>query len=566
MPQTIDIVESQNYEIPTDVHSIRVRLFGGSGAGEYVADASTNFAASAGGNGANTTFLGLFAGGGTGGGQGGKNQGGQGGSGGQTYNWTNLGASLSISNGSQGQIATGGAGGSVGGLTGVKGGDGTPGGASYTSFVFHVFNNETNQHIVTDTSTDLSVGFENPAAEGYGCDPNFGSKHYNVQFNTPFADNNYTISIYGVCQQAAGGSTSGPFYVSGISGKNANGFRVWFCRAGGNSYIRCFSIAADGIKAGAAGRGGGGSGAIETTLTRQMLLSSSTYAPGTIHQITIGSGGTSANSGSAGNGTRGKAQLYILLVPNITISASPTAIIRGNSSTISWNTTGDANTFSLTPGYPNTSVTGSATVTPVQTTTYTATASGLGGSDTKTITITVYQPPEANISGPESVDYGMQGTLLYNTTYANVSVTATPTYQYDSPVGFVNGDTITLNNGSSTELNDPNAFSSGTFQTNIPYTTKGPRSVTYTITATGSGGQVSKQYTFPINIDETPDNIVIPEVEDAYKSEDPVFSPKDVTSQEIRITDIDIPVEIKSDKPIQVDINQEDNWQNIRQL
>jgi len=567
MPQTLDITATQNYTIPSDVASIRIRLFGGSGAGEYVRDESQNFLATAGGTGTATTFLGLSAGGGQGGGVGGKNQGGNGGTSTSTYNWSNLGASLTYVSGTRGSIAAGGAGGSVGSITGIRGGNATPGAYVYSSYVFHVFDNANNTHQVTDTSTDISVTYRNPsAADGIPCGtPSYG-KYYSVSFNSPFVNNNYTVSVYDICQQAAGGATTGSFYLDGIANKTQYGFDVWFCRSGNNGYVRCFSIAADGIKENASGRGGGGSGALETTLTRSMLISSNTYAPGTTHSVTIGSAGASANTGSAENGLSGKAQLYIIKIPIITLSANTTAIIRGNSANISWGTTGDADTFSLNPGNLATTLTGNVNVSPTQTTTYTATASGLGGSDTKTITITVYQPPEATISAPTSLDYGNQGSITYTTKYANVSVTATPIYYYDSPTGSVTGNPITLNTGSSTELNNPNANSSGTFQTQIPYTTKGPRSVKYTLTANGSGGQVIKESTITINIDETPDAVNIPETDEVFKSEDPVFSPKQLTTLQIQIDDIDIPVEIKSDKPIQVDINQQQTWNNVRQI
>lgn len=567
MPTTLDITATQNYTIPSDVASIRIRLFGGSGAGEYVTDESQNFTATAGGSGTASTFIGLSAGGGQGGGVGGKNAGGNGGTTSTSYNWSSLGATITSANGSRGAIAAGGAGGSVGGITGVTGGSGTPGAYVYSSFVFHVFDNASNTHQVTDTSTDINVTYQNPtAADGIPCGtPSYG-KYYSVSFTSPFVDNNYTVSIYGICQQAAGGATTGSFYLDGISNKTRFGFNVWFCRSGNNGYVRCFSIAADGIKENASGRGGGGSAALETTITRAMFISSNTYAPGTTHSVTIGSRGDSANTGTAANGSAGKAQLYIIRIPIITLSANTTSIIRGNSATLSWSVSGDASTFSLNPGNLASTLSGNVSVSPTSTTTYTASTSGLGGSDTKTITITVFQPPEATITAPSNLDYGVQGTVTYTTKYANTSVIATPIYYYDSPTGSVTGTPITLLTGSSTELNDPNATSSGSFTTAIPYTTKGPRSVKYTITATGSGGQIIKDSTITINIDETPDAVNIPETDNVFKSEDPVFSPKQTSTLTIEIDDIDIPVEIKSNKPIQVDINQQQTWNNLRQI
>jgi len=105
------------------------------------------------------------------------------------------------------------------------------------------------------------------------------------------------------------------------------------------------------------------------------------------------------------------------------------------------------------------------------------------------------------------------------------------------------------------------------FATTIPYTTKGPKSVTYGVVANGSGGTASAQATITINIDETPQNIIVPETDDVYKDQDPVITP-DVTvvSSILEVDDVDIPVEIKASRPIQVDINDQGNWLNLRQL
>ena len=87
------------------------------------------------------------------------------------------------------------------------------------------------------------------------------------------------------------------------------------------------------------------------------------------------------------------------------------------------------------------------------------------------------------------------------------------------------------------------------------------------IVATGNGGQESDQINIPINVDETPTNVLVPESEDLIKSQDPVFTPDAIiTSYEIVIDDIDIPVEVKSDKPILIDVNNQEDWKPIRQL
>jgi len=71
----------------------------------------------------------------------------------------------------------------------------------------------------------------------------------------------------------------------------------------------------------------------------------------------------------------------------------------------------------------------------------------------------------------------------------------------------------------------------------------------------------------PIIIDQLPNTVDIPESDDTFKNQEPVVTPDvEVTTQQIVVDDIDIPVEIKSDYPIQVDIDNSDNWQDVRQI
>ena len=87
------------------------------------------------------------------------------------------------------------------------------------------------------------------------------------------------------------------------------------------------------------------------------------------------------------------------------------------------------------------------------------------------------------------------------------------------------------------------------------------------MTAQGSAGTVTQEETVIVNIDETPDNIVIEESDEKIKDEQPVFTPEtEILSEMYLVDDIDIPVEIKADFPILVDINKDDNWQKIRQI
>jgi hypothetical protein len=89
-----------------------------------------------------------------------------------------------------------------------------------------------------------------------------------------------------------------------------------------------------------------------------------------------------------------------------------------------------------------------------------------------------------------------------------------------------------------------------------------------TMTANGQGGLIRiRQVTVPVSIDQTPDAIDIPSIEDKLRDEQPVITPDvEVTSEQIVVDDIDIPVEVKSNFPVQVEIDNSNVWYNIREL
>jgi peptidoglycan-associated lipoprotein len=80
--------------------------------------------------------------------------------------------------------------------------------------------------------------------------------------------------------------------------------------------------------------------------------------------------------------------------PTVTLTAAPTTIQRGQTSTLTWSST-NATTLNLTPGPGNVSAQGSTTVNPTDSVTYTLTANGPGGTDTATARVTVTPPPPA---------------------------------------------------------------------------------------------------------------------------------------------------------------------------
>ena len=76
-----------------------------------------------------------------------------------------------------------------------------------------------------------------------------------------------------------------------------------------------------------------------------------------------------------------------------------------------------------------------------------------------------------------------------------------------------------------------------------------------------------------MNIDRTPDNIIVDETDDLIKGADPVYTPTnpdgtpvEVLGDLMLIDEVDVNVEIKADYPIQVQVNREGPWENVRQL
>jgi len=74
-------------------------------------------------------------------------------------------------------------------------------------------------------------------------------------------------------------------------------------------------------------------------------------------------------------------------------TAEPTSIQRGQSSTLRWEVTGNANSVSIDQGIGTVQNTGNRRVTPDNSTTYTLTATGAGGSTTASVTVSVITPP-----------------------------------------------------------------------------------------------------------------------------------------------------------------------------
>ena len=101
-------------------------------------------------------------------------------------------------------------------------------------------------------------------------------------------------------------------------------------------------------------------------------------------------------------------------MPTASLTASPSSILSGSSSTLSWNTT-DAATVTLNGS--TVPVTGMQSVSPAATMTYTLIARNATGSVTKTATVTVTAPAPAityltNASGGSSIKTIMDGNCI----------------------------------------------------------------------------------------------------------------------------------------------------------
>lgn len=543
---------------------MRVTMWGGGGGGEFVA--LNRITTADGGDGGDSSWVGITCRGGQGGGRsGGKNSLGSGG--GVINGYPNA----DSRSGADGQVSTGAI--QVGGRG--NGGNGTIGQALYGTFSYHEFDNDTNQHLFTSTSPDITADYRNPSAPDgiYGFTP-LNGKYYSIRFVVPYIDNNWTFSVTDVCNQAAGGGTARqPYTYQGSRNKTANGIDLWFQnRDGGNSYIRCFEFSSNGIKPGAPGRGGGAGGYINVTISRQSLINAG-YSPGATYTATIGGGGA-AGGNTAAAGGNGFLSLFMYIIPTVTLTVNKTEITIGDCVTLTWNTIDDADIITWTSGnVSNNNLSSSEIVCPTETTTYTVVASGLGGSSPPaSVTVIVYSPPTASISSPETLNYGDQGLISFETEYANTSITITPYYRYKNlqtdSFEIVVGDPVSIAPATSAIQGNPGTVvSNPAFPTSIPYNESGPYNVQYVLVAEGQGGQVTVTTETEILVDITPDNLIVPETEGRFKSENPVFAPQtEILSDMLYVDGVDVPIEIKSSSPIQVDINNQDDWKDLRPI
>ena len=192
---------------------------------------------------------------------------------------------------------------------------------------------------------------------------------------------------------------------------------------------------------------------------------------------------------------------------------------------------------------------------------------GNGGSNSDTAVVTVLSLPTLTVTAPVSVDYGSNITIEVSGTNTDpagngVTLVTVQTDEYEGPGSTL--DPISIPNTKGANFTSTYTILGST----LPYDTVGPTSLQLQFTADGYGSLfVETTKEVDIVIDMTPDAIDIPSSEDKFLGEEPVITPDvEVTSENIVISDVDIPVEIKADAPIQVEINNDDNWYNVREI
>lgn len=268
--------------------------------------------------------------------------------------------------------------------------------------------------------------------------------------------------------------------------------------------------------------------------------------------------------------------LLVFQPVGVNITASPNPISAGQTTTLSWSVSGDANTASINRGIGSVLFNSSRQVSPSVTTTYTLSASGDGGSDSDSVTVNVCQTPQLSASFPTQINFGDNFTIPIAYRYASGGVEIV--IEYQSAYGVLETETRTL---TGTTADDSGTVVTRNFQSNIPWDTTGgdagPAVITYTLRALQTnpcaGETTIGPYTVNVDIDLLADNINIPDSLQLAPSTDPVESPDrdTILSDPIAITDIDINVEIKASRPIQVrfdntDPEIESNWKSLRQI
>lgn len=281
---------------------------------------------------------------------------------------------------------------------------------------------------------------------------------------------------------------------------------------------------------------------------------------------------TAKNFGGAQGSQTSKSVILTVYEPTVAnIIAIPNPITVGQQTNLQWTVTGDATEAFISPPVTATGevlLASNVNVSPNVSTRYTLTADGPGGFDEAFVDVKVCQIPTVSGNFPVNLDYGEQFTV--DVTFGNASSGAGVVITYTTIEGVTSSDTRQIGSSTSDENNTDDTV---TFNSNIPWNDFGPEVIQYQLFASGCGGTVFAQaVTVSVEIDQLPDLFNIRDSRDKLPLEE-VYAPEEdiVLSDPILVTDIDIPVEIKSDKPIKVrfdnnDPNLETNWNDVREV
>ena len=249
-----------------------------------------------------------------------------------------------------------------------------------------------------------------------------------------------------------------------------------------------------------------------------------------------------------------------------------TSITRGQFANLDWVVSGDASSASINQGIGPVLLVSNQNVNPTVTTTYTLSASGLGGSDSDDVTVIVNQPPELSYNPPLQINYGDPLSIDFTYRYATGGVSINAIYTQRDPN---TGNQVNVTENISlpgTTSDESGAAITNTATFNVPWTAHGTFGIAFTASASGGGGSNVQNSSIGVIVDETPDNITIPDNLDELPL-DQVQAPDEslVVSDPIVVTDIEVAAEIKSNFPIQVRFDNDDpdlesSWKDVRQI
>lgn len=221
-----------------------------------------------------------------------------------------------------------------------------------------------------------------------------------------------------------------------------------------------------------ASSGWSGARSVSGTETTPNLLTSATFT-----LSCTGPGGSDAKSVLVTVGTPP--------VPSCTFSASPTSVVLGASSTLTW-TSSNTTSASITPGVGSVPVSGSTSITPSTSTTYQLAVTGPGDSVSCNTSVAVTLPPPVN-----------RAPIAVNDAYSITLPKKSPPSQATLAVllndSDPDGDTLTIQSVS-TPTNGATAVISGT-QIILSNIEAGTTTFAYTI-SDGRGGSATATVTY----------------------------------------------------------------------